>query len=461
MGQARKTCQTLVGTIAAEALDYTAGEDIAMDACLVDVDCIGSAAHVTMLARLPGRPKLFRPSERKNMVDELVRVMRGFKEGRLAIHIKDQDIHMAVERIVTAKLGELGRKMHTGRSRNDQAAVDLRLYGKEQLLNTMAETLALAGVLLRLARMNAMVPMVGRTHMRPAMPSSVGLWASAYAESLLEDMALLRNAYTLNNQCPLGAAAGYGVPLPIDRHYVSRLLGFSRPLHNVFHAGNTRGKMESIVLSSLSQVMISLSRLAQDMLLFTMPEFNYMSLPLAMGTGSSIMPQKNNPDVLELVRARSVKSISLAGEVMHLVRGLPGGYNRDLQEAKGPLLNGFHLARSTLRIMVPLIRGLRINRAALLAGFSPGVFAADAALELVGKGVSFRDAYRHVKQHLPELERMDPHQVIARKRHLGAPAGLDFRLLADRISAERCFVRQETRRYYRTISRLLGVTYPL
>jgi len=461
MGQARKTCQTLVGAIAAEALDYTAGEDSAMDACLVDVDCIGSAAHVTMLARLPGRPKLFRPSERKDMVDELVRVMCGFRAGRLSIRVKDQDIHMAVERIVTAKLGELGRKMHTGRSRNDQAAVDLRLYGKEQLLNTMEETLALAGVLLRLARMNAMVPMVGRTHMQPAMPSSVGLWASAYAESLLEDMVLLRSAYTLNNQCPLGSAAGYGVSLPIDRHYVSRLLGFSRPLHNVFHAGNTRGKMEAIVLSSLSQVMISLSRLAQDMILFTMPEFKYMSLPPAMGTGSSIMPQKNNPDVLELVRARAAKSISLAGEVMHLVRGLPGGYNRDLQEAKGPLLNGFHMARSTLRIMVPLIRGLRINREALLAGFSPGVFAGDAALELVGKGVSFRDAYLHVKQHLPELERMDPHQVIARKRHLGASAGLDFRLLADRISAERRFVRQETRRYYRTISRLLGVTYPL
>ncbi|MBU4201268.1 MAG: argininosuccinate lyase [Verrucomicrobia bacterium] len=461
MGQARKPCQTLVGTIAAEVLDYTAGKDIELDACLVDADCIGSAAHVVMLARMPGHPKLFRPSDRKTIVGELVRIMRGFHGGKLTIRVADQDVHMAVERILTANLGDLGRKIHTGRSRNDQVAVDLRLYGKEQLLKTMEEALALADVLLNLGRAHAMIPMVGRTHMQPAMPSSVGLWASAYAESLLEDMVLLRSAYALNDQCPLGSAAGYGVPLPIDRHYVSRLLGFSRPLHNVFHAGNTRGKMEAIILSALAQVMISLSRLAQDMMLFTMPEFHYMSLPPAMGTGSSIMPQKNNPDVLELVRARAVKEISLACEVMQLVRGLPGGYNRDLQEAKEPLLSGFHLARSSLRVMVPLIRGLKVNREALLAGFKPGVFAADAALELVGKGVSFRDAYRHVKEHLRELDCMDPHQAVARKRHFGATAGLDFQLLANRIGAERRFVRQETRRYYGAISRLLGVTYPL
>lgn len=368
---------------------------------------------------------------------------------------------MAVERILTKKFGDLGRRIHTGRSRNDQVAVDLRLYGKEQLLNIMEETLGLASVLLKLARVHARVPMVGRTHMQPAMPSSVGLWVSGYAESLLEDMVLLRSAYALNNQCPLGSAAGYGVSLPIDRQYVSRLLGFSRPLHNVFHAGNTRGKMEAVVLSALGQVMISLSRLAQDMMLFIMPEFRYISLPSVLGTGSSIMPQKNNPDVLELVRARAAKSISLAGEVMHLVRGLPGGYNRDLQEAKKPLLDGLYITRSTLRIMVPLMKGLRVNREALQAGFLPGVFAADAALELVSKGISFRDAYHQVKQHLPELGHMDPHQSIARKRHFGAPAGLDFRLLTDWINTERRFARQETRRYYQAISRLLGVTYPL
>ncbi len=444
-----------------DVLEYTAGRDAELDACLVDADCIGSAAHVTMLARMPGRPKLFSPADRVRIVAELAGIMRRFSAGKLAIRLEDQDVHLAVERILTDKLGKLGRKIHTGRSRNDQVAVDLRLYSKEQLLNTMEDALALAVALLTLAKANVFVPMVGRTHMQPAMPSSVGLWASGYAESLLEDMVLLRSAYELNNQCPLGSAAGYGVPLPIDRQYVSRLLGFSRPMHNVFHAGNARGKLESIILSALAQVMLSLSRLAQDLMLFTMPEFGYFSLPVAMGTGSSIMPQKNNPDVLELVRARAAKTISLASEVMQLVRGLPGGYNRDLQEAKAPLLDGFLLSRSSLRVLVPLVRGVKVNRQALLAGFTPGVFAADAALELVGKGVSFRDAYRQVKDNLREVGRMDPRQAIERKRHLGAPAGLDFKQVAQRISMERGFVRREKRFYRQAVSRLLGVAYPL
>jgi argininosuccinate lyase len=461
MGQVWKTRRTLVGNIVAAALEYTAGRDVKLDACLVDADCIGSAAHVTMLARMPGRPKLFSPADRKRVVAELVKVIRRFRGGKLVIRMEDQDVHMAIERILTAKLGELGRKIHTGRSRNDQVAVDLRLYSKEQLLLVMEDALGLADVLLKLAKSHSGVPMVGRTHMQPAMPSSVGLWASGYAESLLEDMVLLRSAYELNNRCPLGSAAGYGVPLPIDRQYVSRLLGFNRPLHNVFHAGNTRGKIESIILSALGQAMISLSRLAQDLLLFTMPEFGYFSLPVAMGTGSSIMPQKNNPDVIELVRARAAKAISLACEVMHLVRGLPGGYNRDLQEAKAPLLNGFQLSRSSLQIMVPLIRGLKVNQAALRAGFSPGVFAADAALELVGKGVSFRNAYRYVKAHLRELEQMDPGQAIERKNHLGGTAGLDYRLLASRLDKELRYARREMRNHQQAISRLLGVKYPL
>ncbi len=461
MGQTRKTHKTLVGNIMSDVLDYTAGRDVELDCCLVNADCIGSAAHVSMLARMPGRPKLFSPADRNRVVAELVEIMRRFSAGRQIIRLEDQDVHLAVERILTGKLGKLGRKIHTGRSRNDQVALDLRLYSKEQLLDTMEDALLLASALLALAKANEFVPMVGRTHMQPAMPSSVGLWASGYAESLLDDLVLLRGAYELNNQCPLGSAAGYGVPLPLDRQYVSRLLGFSRPIHNVFHAGNARGKLESIILSALAQIMISLSRLAQDLILFSMPEFGYFSLPTAMGTGSSIMPQKNNPDVLELVRARAAKAIALAGEVMQLVRGLPGGYNRDLQEAKAPLLDGFRLTRSSLRVLVPLVKGMRINREALLAGFTPGVFAADAALELVGKGVSFRDAYRQVKEHLRAVGRIDPQQAIERKRHLGATAGLDFKQMAGRVTLERGYVRQEALLHRRAISRLLGVAYPL
>ncbi len=461
MGRERKDHQTLVGTIATEVLAYTAGNDIKLDACLLEADCIGTAAHVTMLARLPGQAKVFKAHERNKIVAELVRIMRQFQREKMLIRPDDQDVHMAVERILTKKLGDLGRKIHVGRSRNDQAAVDLRLYSKECLLATISAALTLAMALLRFAKAHVRTPMVGRTHMQPAMPSSVGLWASAYAESLLEDVQLLKSAYQLNDQCPLGSAAGYGVPLPIDRQSVSDLLGFRSPLHNVFHAGNTRGKMEAIILSALSQAMLSLSRLAQDMLLFTMPEFNYFLLPSNMGTGSSIMPQKNNPDVLELVRARSAKVISYACATMHLVSGLPGGYNRDLQEAKEPLMSGLQLTSSSLQIMRSLIACTKVNQPALAAGFSPAVFAADVAMDKVNQGMAFRDAYLYVKGHLQELERVDPLQAIMRKKHLGAPAGLDFKMLIERIQAAQRLERQEARRYYRIISQLLGVNYPL
>lgn len=452
---------TTVGTIRAEVLAYTAGKDVELDALLVRADCIGSAAHVSMLADLPLRPRLFSARARDRVIVELVRIMRRARRGAFKIGIQDQDVHLAVERELTSRLGALGRKIHTGRSRNDQVAVDLRLFAKEELLATIDETLALGAVLLSFARRNRGVPMVGRTHLQPAMPSSVGLWASAYVEDLLDDVCLLKGAYDLNDQSPLGSAAGYGVPLPIDRQQVSDLLGFRRPLHNVLHAGNSRGKMESIVLAALSQVMVTLSRLAEDLMLFTMPEFDYFALPPDMCTGSSIMPQKNNPDVLELVRARAARVMACSAAILDIVKGLPSGYNRDLQEAKEPFMLGLSIARASLRIMTPLMAGLKVNRKALIAGFRPAVFAADRALELVGKGMPFRDAYNYVKEHLGELEAADPAKAIALKHHLGAPAGLDFAGMARALAAERAFVSGKRRRYYRTVSRLLRVPYPI
>lgn len=451
---------TTVGKIRAEVLAYTAGKDVELDALLIDADCIGSAAHVTMLAGLPLRPRLFPARERDRVIVELVRIMRRAGRGAFKITLQDQDVHLAVERELTRRLGALGRKIHTGRSRNDQVAVDLRLFAKEELLAVIDETLALGTVLLALARRNRSVPMVGRTHLQPAMPSSVGLWASAYVEDLLDDVCLLKGAYDLNDQCPLGSAAGYGVPLPINRQQVSDLLGFRRPLHNVLHAANSRGKMESVILAALSQVMLTLSRLAEDLMLFSMPEFDYFALPSDMCTGSSIMPQKNNPDVLELVRARTARVIACSTAVLDIVKRLPSGYNRDLQETKEPFMLGLNITRASLRIMAPLMAGLKVNCKALCAGFRPAVFAADRALELVGRGMPFRDAYRYIKEHLGELKAMDPAEAIALKRHMGAPAGLDFAGMARSLAAERAFVSGAKRRYYRTVSRLLRVRYP-
>ena len=261
-----------------------------------------------MLSRMPVKPPVLSPADCKKVIAALKNIIAQAKKGAFKITLADQDVHLAVERTLTAKLGDLGKKVHTGRSRNDQVAVDLRLYAKEQILCAIGEAAALAAALLDFAKKHAADPMVGRTHMQPAMPSSVGLWASAHAESLLDDVALLMAAYELNDQCPLGSAASYGVPLPIDRQLVSDLLGFSRPVHNVLYANNARGKMESVILLAMGQVMLTLSRLAQDLILFTMPEFGYFTLPAAFCTGSSIMPQKRNPDVLELVRGKAVES---------------------------------------------------------------------------------------------------------------------------------------------------------
>ena len=461
MTASKTTRKTTVGAIDATVLNFTAGSDLTLDLALVGADCIGSAAHVTMLSRMPVRPPVISRGDSRAVIRELVAIMRQAARGQFTITLDDQDVHLAIERTLTGRLGDVGKRVHTGRSRNDQVAVDLRLFAKEQLIDTVGEALDLAAVLTRLARRHRDVPMVGRTHMQPAMPSSVGLWASAHAESLLDDVALLMAVYDINDQCPLGSAASYGVPLPIDRALTARLLGFSRPIHNVLYANNARGKIESLILSALAQVMVSVGRLAQDLMLYTLPEFGYFTLPAEYGTGSSIMPQKNNPDVVELVRARVSRVMACELTVKDIVRGLTSGYNRDLQETKGPFMEGLAVSRGCLRSLTLLMAGLTVHEAALLRGFTPGVFATDRALELVGQGMPFRDAYHHVKTHLDELESMDAHRAIRQKTHLGATAGLDFDAFEERITAGQQWRDAEWTSHCRTVAELLGTTYPV
>ena len=434
---------TTVGTVDAEVLAYTAGQDRILDLALVEADCMGTAAHVRMLAAMPVEPPVLKAAEVEAVTAELARIVEDSRAGKFKITLEDQDVHLAVERRLTAKLGDLGKRVHTCRSRNDQVAVDLRLFGKTRLLDAMQAAAALAGVLSAFARQHRKIPMVGRTHMQPAMPSSVGLWASAWAESLLDDFSLLMAAYDLNDQCPLGSAASYGVPLPIDRQLTSDLLGFARPVSNVLHANQSRGKLESVILSALSQAMLTLSRLAEDLILFSMPDFGYFRLPAEYTTGSSIMPQKRNPDVMELLRAKAAKVMAQASVTAEIVRAAPSGYNRDLQETKEPFMRGFDLAISSLRVMTAVMSSLQVDAAACRRAFTPDVFATDRALELVVGGMPFRDAYREVKAHLGDLKDRDPDAAIAAKTHLGAPAGLDFDGLDARIEEASRWVADE------------------
>jgi len=461
MASRNKTRKTTVGAIDSSVLDFTAGSDLQLDLALVQADCVGSAAHATMLSRMPVKPKIITDTDRRSVIRELKAIMQRAATGQFSISMDDQDVHLAVERILTAKLGDLGKKIHTGRSRNDQVALDLRLFSREQLIEIVGEVLSLAGALTRFAQRHVDVPMVGRTHMQPAMPSSVGLWASAHAESLLDDVSLLMGVYELNDQCPLGSAASYGVPIPIDRALTAQLLGFSRPVHNVLYANNARGKIESVILQAMVQIMLSLSRMAQDLMLYTMPEFGYFTLPLEYGTGSSIMPQKNNPDVVELVRARVARVMACEMSVLDITRGLPSGYNRDLQETKGPFMEGISMTRGCLAILPQMIERMEVNREALLKGFTPGVFATDRALELVGQGMPFRDAYHYIKSNLGELETMDADDAVRKKTHLGAPMGLDFGWYESRIKAGYEWKQAEWSEHCRMVSKLMGVKYPI
>jgi argininosuccinate lyase len=433
---------------------FTVGSDHLLDRELVWADCAGSVAQARMLAKIG----VLSEAE----AAELTRELRGIAaDPEFSIQAEQEDVHTAVEQLLVARLGDAGKKIHTARSRNDQVIVDLRLYGKARLLGLMRDLLALGGALLDFAERHQGVPMVGRTHMQRAMPSSVGLWAGAFAESLLDDFSLLEGAYAINDQCPLGSAASYGVPLAIDRQFVSDQLGFARVQNNVLYANNSRGKTESVILAALAQIGVDLSRFAEDALLFSLPEIGYFKLPDELCTGSSIMPNKKNPGGLEKMRSRAA---SLVAELLHtleLLRALPSGYNRDVQDTKEPFFRGCRTAKAMLAVGRLIAERMQVDEARCIAAFDGEVFATDRALELVLEGVPFRDAYRQVAASLGELGTRDPRAAIAKKTHLGAPANLGLELGRSRVREHERFRDAEEERFHGVLRDLLGPDFKL
>ena len=424
-------------TIDADVLAYTVGDDPVLDLALVKWDCMGTAAHVTMLSEMKGlRRPIVTKAEAAKVRRELGRIVALAEKGGFRILTEDQDVHMAVERMLTERLGDLGKKIHTGRSRNDQVAVDVRLHMKDEILRAEAEAVALAAELRAFGLKAGAVPLVGRTHLQPAMPSTVEMWATGHAEMVLDQLENLEAAYRLADLNPLGSAAGYGVPLPLDRARTTKLLGFSRTIHNCFGASMARGECEASLLSALAQLMAVLSRLAEDMILFSMPEFAYFKLPRAYCTGSSIMPQKFNPDVLELVRSKAAQVLGLQTAALSLLHAMPGGYNRDLQDCKWLYMKGLDIARTTLRILAKVVKGLKVDAAKCRAAFSPGVFATDVALRKVAEGTPWRDAYHDVRDQFAalydgqpaEVAAIDPDDAVAAKSHEGTTGGIDHAL---------------------------------
>ena len=400
--------------------DYTAGADVSYDQRLAEYDIYGSIAHVHALEELD----LVTAREAKKIRNEL----RSLLEEDINLTSGDEDIHTRVENEITESLGEIGEKLHTARSRNDQVLVDVRLFTKAELFKIVRKLLNLVESLLHFAAAYSDTPMVGYTHYRKAMPSSVGLWAGSFAESLLDDLIPVESSLELINQSPLGAGAGYGVPVKLNRELTAELLGFAGVQNNVIYVMNSRGKFELNLLSALAGVQLDLSRLASDLITFSDDKFDYFEIPEEFTTGSSIMPQKKNPDVLELVRGRSGGFSGHISSLYTLLHGLRSGYSRDLQETKAELIEGLDTTSDSLGVLAPLIGGLEVNEEALLDDFSGEVFATDEVFDRVEGGTPFRKAYREIKEEISTgAEAVFEERIrssIESRNHSGGPGNL-------------------------------------
>ena len=410
---------------------FTIGEDWKLDQQLLAADCVASIAHARMLSHIG----LLEKKELRAVETELRSLISEVREGSFTVSPSDEDGHTAIENRLVQSLGETGKKIHTGRSRNDQVIAALRVYGRAAVLRLVEAGAEAAVAFLQMARKNADVPMPGRTHMQIAMPSSVGLWAAAFAEELIDDLSFLLTTADHLDQSPLGSAASYGVPLPLDRQMVSDALGFRCLHNNVLYVNNSRGKFEAILLDAAEQIMLTLSKAAQDLIIWSMPEFAYFTLPVELCSGSSIMPQKRNPDMLELVRGKAATVSAWSQQIKQVVRALPSCYNRDFQETKEPFLRGLSATCDSLRVMRLTIESLVVNREVLEKAMPREIYATDAAIRLVEEGMSFREAYREIGTHPERVPLLDAGEALKRRTSEGTPGNLGLERAESSLTA--------------------------
>ena len=399
---------------------FTVRNDYIYDQELVLSDLIGSAAHAKGL----GRIGILSGDEVSSLLSGLEEIAEARKGRTFPITLADEDCHTAIEGYLTEKLGDAGKKIHTGRSRNDQVQTALRIYMREAALKLSSAALGFSSALVRLAKENEDVPMPGRTHMQIAMPSSVALWALSFAEETMEEVSMLLDFCKVLDQSPLGSAASYGVTLPLDREYTASLMGFYRVQNNVLYANNSRGKFEAMFLDHAEYLALTVSKLAQDLMLFTLPEFGYFSLPRELCTGSSIMPQKKNPDGLELARSRTALISSCSMRVKSIIKALPSGYNRDFQDTKEPLIEGYRSTEELLLIMDEMVSKLEVHPDRLIAACTPELYATDRVMEKVLSGGNFRDSYKDVGLNLDKVEGEDPVSSLRKRTSIGTAGNL-------------------------------------
>ncbi|MBM4357534.1 MAG: argininosuccinate lyase [Deltaproteobacteria bacterium] len=416
------------GVSDAEMMRYTARDDWRLDQALLPFDLRATRAHVRGLARIG----VVSSDELGTLEAGLDELDERYASGDFQVTPADEDCHSAIEAALVSALGEAGKKVHTGRSRNDQVLVALRLFEKNALDALLDATRSGALALLDLAEREAMTPMPGYTHLQRAVPSSVGLWAAGVAESLLDAREALHGARAQCDRCPLGTAAGYGVNLTLDREGVARELGFADLCLNPVAAQASRGAVEVAVLTAAWQVMTAIRRFAWDLSLFTTAEFAFVRLDEALTTGSSIMPNKRNPDVVELMRAACGVVQGAIAELMGML-SLPSGYQRDLQLTKAPLLRGLDEALATARMVPRVVAGMTLDRERMRAALSPDCFATDRAVELALAGVPFRDAYRQVAKEIATLDAGDADRSLRERTSPGACGDLRLDALRARL----------------------------
>ena len=435
-----------------------------LDNSLIRQDVWGSLAHAAMLKKIG----VLNEAEHTALKQALCNILKLERAKAFTVLPTDEDVHTSVENYLVAEAGAAGKKIHMARSRNDQVLVDLRLYAKERLHSVAGKLCQLGAALLDFANAHSDVPMPGYTHMQRAMLSSVGLWAASFAEALFDDEQLLSAAYAINDQSPLGSAAGYGVPLTIDRQYCADLLGFARVQHNVIYVQNSRGKIEAAIVQALAQIMLDLSKLAQDILLFSTVEYGFFSLPQELCTGSSIMPQKRNLGVMELVRARTQTVLALQQQILGIVSGLPSGYNMDYQETKRPFMEALDLVQESLEICSLVVDALGVNSQRLTAACTFELFAADRAYELTTTAnLPFRDAYRIVGAEVTaQLDRHMPLPVesqeqlvgrLAARDHLGGAGNLGLVQLHNQLEHKHTVWEERAETFTAAIDKLVGI----
>jgi argininosuccinate lyase len=379
---------------------FTVGRDKEFDELLAEYDVQGSIAHVKMLGEVGLMPK----EETSIAVKGLEEILADIRNSKFRIQEGVEDVHSQVEMMLTERTGEIGKKIHSGRSRNDQVAVDIKLYLRAEVLKIKGNVQQLFDLLIAQSEKHKDILLPGYTHLQIAMPSSFGLWLGAYAESLVDDLEMLAAAYHITNKNPLGSGAGYGSSFPLNRKLTTELLQFKTLNHNVVYAQMTRGKTEKAVAMGLGCIAATLGKLSMDCCLYLNQNFGFISFPATLTTGSSIMPHKKNPDVFELIRAKCNRIQSVPNELTLLINNLPSGYHRDMQLTKEILFPAIEELKACLQLAMLMLSSIEVKKDILSDEKYKYLFSVEAVNELVNTGVPFREAYRQVGDRIEKGE---------------------------------------------------------